>query len=333
MKLSLKKGILLNIDTSSKSTLKFILLNPDKCFEEILKECRSVILAGGTMKPISDFEQLIGDKTRIEYFSCDHVIPKENIFPFGLATSLNGIKFDFSYNSRDNNQILDELGNELIYLCKIVPSGIVVFFVSYDYMDKVIGHFKKAKNNYILTKIAEKKQIFYEPKTSIECEKVFDRYTKVIKSPTDGKTGALLFAVVGGKMSEGINFSDDLGRCVIVVGQPYANIKSLELQEKMQYLNKTQAKLGGKDGKQPGQVYYENLCWKAINQTIGRAIRHQNDYASIILIDSRYCTMTHDNLNDKLPKWICESFKRESKELTSKNLHERLELFFKSKAK
>ena len=103
-------------------------------------------------------------------------------------------------------------------------------------------------------------------------------------------------------MSEGINFSDELARCVCVVGLPYPNIGSPEMVEKMRYLDAMKVSSKGDSN---GRAYYENTCWKAINQSIGRAIRHRGDYASLLLIDKRY---SRGNISSKLPHWLANSF-------------------------
>ena len=73
----------------------------------------------------------------------------------------------------------------------------------------------------------------------------------------------------------GINFSDDLGRLVIMVGLPYPNKFSPELKEKMDFLDSTLKRVSASANStpSPGQEHYENLCMKAVNQSIGRAIR------------------------------------------------------------
>lgn len=40
---------------------------------------------------------------------------------------------------------------------------------------------------------------------------------------------------------------------------------------------------------------------KAVNQSIGRSVRHQQDYASVLLLDHRY---QKDNVRNALPKWL-----------------------------
>jgi len=108
-------------------------------------------------------------------------------------------------------------------------------------------------------------------------------------------SGAMLFCVIGGKMSEGINFSDDLARAVVVVGLPYPNPTDPELRERMAYLDKRGA------GGARGAEYYENLCMRAVNQSIGRSIRHAKDHAAILLLDGRY---SQARIKSKLPGWI-----------------------------
>lgn len=48
-----------------------------------------------------------------------------------------------------------------------------------------------------------------------------------------------------------------------------------------------------------GSTYYENFCMKSVNQCIGRAVRHVNDYSTVVLLDKRYANKTKS-----LPGWI-----------------------------
>ncbi|XP_072198488.1 ATP-dependent DNA helicase DDX11 isoform X1 [Excalfactoria chinensis] len=291
--------------TIGQSSLKFLLLNPAVHFAKVVKECRAVIIAGGTMQPVADFrEQLLScagvDPARIVEFSCGHVIPPENILPIVLCSGPSNQQLEFTYQTRDLPQMMDETGRILCNLCNVVPGGVVCFFPSYDYEKQVYAHWEKAG---LLTRLATKKKIFQEPKKANQVEQVLAEYAKCIKrcSQAGGQmTGALLLSVVGGKMSEGINFSDDLGRCVIMVGMPYPNIKSPELQEKMTWLDKTMPRAASQA---PSRMLIENLCMKAVNQSIGRAIRHQKDFASILLLDHRYARPA---ILNKLPQWIRE---------------------------
>ncbi|XP_077373159.1 ATP-dependent DNA helicase DDX11 [Festucalex cinctus] len=288
----------------SESSVKFLLLNPAVHFAQVLKECRAVIIAGGTMQPVSDFKQELlfaagVQEERIAEFSCGHVIPPENLLPIVLCSGPSGQELDFTYQNRDSPRMMDETGRILSNICNVVPGGVVCFFPSYEYSRRVVAHWESAG---VLTRLANKKKIFQEPKKANQVEQVLGEFSRCIQRCTQqgggGLTGALLFSVVGGKMSEGINFSDDLGRCVVMVGMPYPNVKSPELQEKMSYLDKHLTHSGGKS---PGQALIENLCMKAVNQSIGRAIRHRGDYSSIVLCDRRY---SRPATLAKLPAWI-----------------------------
>lgn len=306
----------------AKCRLKYLLLNSSVYFDDVLEQCRAVIVAGGTMSPISSFVmQLLSvhkPPPKLSVFQCGHVIPAENLLPLALCAGPSGkVPLNFSFKNRSDPRIgpvlIKELGQLVLNLCNVCPDGMVVFLPSYDYEQKVYDAWKASG---LTARIEAKKQIFREPHGAGQVDAVLNDYAECIRV---GGTGSLLLSVVGGKLSEGINFKDELGRCVVMVGLPFANRNSPELREKMAYLETVSKKLApGLDmpsdaptAQAAGMDHYENLCMRAVNQSIGRAIRHQRDYSTIVLVDERYAT---PRISAKLPGWVgdlllrCQTF-------------------------
>jgi chromosome transmission fidelity protein 1 len=174
-------------------------------------------------------------RSDIQLFSCGHVIPKHQLLPMIISSGKYGLEYNLSYENRTKQEMLKNIGLGLLSLSKVIPHGIVIFFGSYSFMETVVEYWKKSGIYEDLVKV---KELFSEPVLSSDTESVLSKYTAAIKDVNgERRGGAILFAVVGGKLSEGINFSDDLARGVFMVGIPFPNIKSPELVEKMKYMD------------------------------------------------------------------------------------------------
>lgn len=230
---------------------------------------------------------------------------------------------------------MTNLGNTIANICRVIPDGVVVFFPSYDYLSQVLTTWKKSRNTSstsIFERLKTIKTVLHESKdrtTSID--DLLQEYSDSIMQGT----GALLFAVMGGKLSEGINFSDELGRGVIVVGLPFPNARSAMWQAKMGHVERkayescqegTKEEVRNAKARSAGREFYENSCMRTVNQCIGRAIRHQGDYAAIVMIDRRYGT---PRIQSKLPNWIRQSMVEGSADRIAERAIEDLSGFFR----
>ncbi|KXX78602.1 ATP-dependent RNA helicase chl1 [Madurella mycetomatis] len=317
--------------TPSDIKISYLLLSPTHAFSSIASSARAVILAGGTMSPFDDYKAHLFPtlpEAQITTLSCGHVIPPSNLFVWTLASTRpvpadnaapTPDALEFSFQKRSDRAMIRQLGLSLLNICSVVPDGVVVFFPSYGYLDEVVSAWQTAdvsssssssNPRSLWDRLGAKKTLFRETKGG-SSDEVLQSYTDAILSPSappgnaqpnQPGRGAILLSVVGGKLSEGINFSDRLGRCVLVIGLPYPNIHSPEWRARVEYVEKAtldrlvgQGAVASKEeatarAKQAARDFYDNACMRAVNQSIGRAIRHWGDYAAVVLVDRRFGT-------------------------------------------
>ena len=160
-----------------------------------------------------------------------------------MGAGPSGRPLDFRHSARSAPATLDDLARLLTNVCSAVPGGVVVFFPSFSYADQ--AHARWAATG-ALRALGAKKRVLREPRSAGEVEACLTEYAACCRegsSPPQQQeqqkqqrsgggggpqqqqqrsggncnggaaSGAMMLCVVGGKLAEGINFGDALGRC------------------------------------------------------------------------------------------------------------------------
>uniref|UniRef100_A0A6P6YKH8 Regulator of telomere elongation helicase 1-like n=1 Tax=Dermatophagoides pteronyssinus TaxID=6956 RepID=A0A6P6YKH8_DERPT len=97
---------------------------------------------------------------------------------------------------------------------------------------------------------------------------------------------AMFFAPFRGKVSEGLSLPDDLVRCVLCVGIPFASLYDLKVKSKRAALQNQP--YATPQSRWTGADWYFDSAMAAVNQAAGRVVRHANDYGAVLFVDERY---------------------------------------------
>uniref|UniRef100_A0A914QFF2 DNA helicase n=1 Tax=Panagrolaimus davidi TaxID=227884 RepID=A0A914QFF2_9BILA len=295
-----------SIRSNFEAILNFWCMSPSVAFKDAFKDCRSVVLASGTLKPIETFKTELGLK-----FDCEmdgkQVIPNNQIFAHVVSKSSTGHPFKFNFENTRNPTLYFELMQTICEVCKTVPKGILVFVSSYFILNEILKRLdsEDLKWKNLKLDIENRKRIFYEERGSRNFNEMFQGYSETIKnsgSDINALNGAIMIAVFRGNVSEGIDFADDLARCVICVGIPFPNFKD-ELVDQKRKFNDFYCDL---TNILSGDKWYQIQAYRALNQALGRCLRHKKDWGAILLFDERFLEQFNPYIDEskKISGWV-----------------------------
>jgi regulator of telomere elongation helicase 1 len=212
---------------------------------------------------------------------------------YSLNNKMNN--YSFKYNNRTNENQITSLGKEIYNLVESAKiGGILVFFQSYEYLEKCHTIWLESK---ITQKFESIKKVLFDSYNNRKYNEDFIRENKK-------NNNLLLFTVYRGRTSEGINFHDDEVRMVICIGIPYPNLSDIRVILKKDYLDK-KSKIENNDFN--GWKWYKEEAINAVNQSLGRLIRHKEDYGIMICFGNEF-----SQYGIKFSKWINDNISKKS---------------------
>ncbi|GAA52588.1 fanconi anemia group J protein homolog [Clonorchis sinensis] len=271
-------------------SLNFWCLNPSVVFSDLASEVRCLILVSGTLSPLEALEAELGVAFPIR-LEAAHVIPKDRLLTTDLLSQLRQVKH-----------------------VMLEPRSSVG-------LDSWLAEFYAAVDQSVMSLSRSPRHPVSTPSAASRCH-----------SHSSQINGALVLAVCRGKVSEGLDFADAYGRLVIAVGIPYPAFNNPQVQQKREFNDRAHRSPGtlptpptigspanAAASTSPslsnpritrvltGSEWYDAQAYRALNQALGRCIRHLNDWGAIFLVDARFVEQPSRYLAG-ISRWIRSRF-------------------------
>jgi len=236
-------------------------VDPAVVAREPLERARAAVLMSGTIPSSGFVEELLGVGRERRVFDAEiHVgaqAPRSSVFTV-VATDVTT-----RYSER-SGRMYSRIAEYIAAAARAAPGAKLVVYPSYEVLEAVV----------------ERLPVTLDVLVEGRGTRLEEARSRVIENPE-----LVINAVAGGKLVEGVEFSDHEGRnllhTVIVVGIPYPQPDALTRR----HLAELSKRLGGRKAR---FYAYDVSATVKVRQALGRARRSPGDRAFYLLLDRRY---------------------------------------------
>jgi DNA excision repair protein ERCC-2 len=267
---SLGGFLLFWLDLDEECYVKLVVGGENPAFEAYCMDpslaCRAVldthasIHMSGTLQPLDEYRDSIGLPPGSAMMVYPSPFPPENRKVFYLEDVTT--RYEDIVKDED---IVTRMEDYAVSLCNVLDRNTVVFFPSYALMDRFM-------QDGILHRIRRKVHIERRGMPQNELMETVEKFKD------SAEEGAVLFAVMGGRISEGIDFPDRELEAAIIAGIPYP--KPTAKQRALLHYYEIRFGRGW-------EYTVKAPVTRKLLQAIGRLIRTENDVGAAIVLDRR----------------------------------------------
>lgn len=265
--------------------MRFTCLDASIAIKPVFETFSSVIITSGTISPLDMYPRMLNFDTVLQK-SYAMTLAKKSFLPMIVTKGSDQVAISSRFEIRNDPSIVRNYGSMLVEFAKITPDGMVVFFPSYLYMESIVSMWQTMG---ILDEVWKHKLILVETPDAQETSLALETYRKAC---SNGR-GAILLSVARGKVSEGIDFDQQYGRTVLMIGIPFQYTESRILKARLEFLRENY------QIRENDFLSFDAMRHAA--QCLGRVLRGKDDYGVMVLADRRF-----SRKKSQLPKWIAQ---------------------------